>query len=58
MNVDLSIDDKEIYYIRDLGMRMGLHPSAIEQVLTEMHSHPNKVIPPDRLISIFRTFHN
>ncbi len=58
MNVDLDINESELEYIRNLGMRMGLHPSATNQVLEEMHDHPNNVIPPDRLIEIFKTFHN
>lgn len=58
MNVDLEIDQAELSTIRDLGMRMGLHASAVNSVLEEMHNYENKMIPPDRLIAIFTTFHN
>lgn len=58
MNVDLEIDEKEITYIKDLGIRMGLNPSATDEVLRRMHDFENKVIPPDQLISIFKTYHN
>ena len=58
MNVDSEIDDAEVEYIKNLGIRMGLHPSATNRVLEEMHDYPNKIIPPDRLIAIFRTHHN
>lgn len=58
MNVDLEIDENELATIRDLGMRMGLHASAVNSVLEEMHNYENKMIPPDRLIAIFTTFHN
>jgi len=58
MNVDLHIDDTEILYIKDLGIRMGLHPSATNEVLKVMNDYPNKVVPPEKLIQIFRTFHN
>lgn len=58
MNVDLNIDDAEIEYIKSLGIKMGLHPSATDCVLKEMHNYTNKVIPPQRLIEIFKTFHN
>ncbi|MFT5778662.1 MAG: hypothetical protein ACI837_001618 [Crocinitomicaceae bacterium] len=58
MNVDSVIDDAEIQYIRDLGIRMGLHPSATNEVLRQMHDYENKVIPPDHLIEIFKTYHN
>lgn len=58
MNVDLDINETELEYIKDLGMRMGLHPMATSEVLKVMHDYPTKVIPPERLISIFKTFHN
>lgn len=58
MNVDLSIDESEINYIKDLGIRMGLHPGATNRVLEEMNNYPNKVIPPSKLIEIFKTYHN
>ena len=58
MNVDLEIDDREMQYIRDIGIRMGLHPSATNTVLNEMHEYENKIIPPNRLIAIFSTYHN
>ncbi|MCJ8288668.1 MAG: TerB family tellurite resistance protein [Crocinitomicaceae bacterium] len=58
MNVDLEIDDKEIEYIKDVGIRMGLHPSATNTVLEEMHNYKNKIIPPERLLEIFNIYHN
>lgn len=58
MNVDLEIDEKEMEYIRDLGFRMGLHPFAIEEIMRVMHNYPNKVVPPEKLIQIFSTYHN
>lgn len=58
MNIDLTIDKEELDYIKDLGMKMGLHPSATAEVLKVMHEYPNKVVPPERLIGIFKTFHN
>lgn len=58
MNVDLEIDDKEMEYVRDLGFRMGLHQHAIEEILKVMNNYPNKVVPPEKLIQIFTTYHN
>lgn len=58
MNVDLEVDEAETEYIKDIGIRMGLHPAATNEVLIRMHEYPNKVIPPDILLDIFRTFHN
>ena len=58
MSVDLEIDESELNYIRTIGIRMGLHPGATEEVLRVMHEYENNVVPPDRLINIFKTFHN
>ena len=58
MNVDLNADQAELDYIKDVGIRMGLHPSATNEVLKRMHDYKNKMMPPDVLLSIFKTFHN
>ncbi len=58
MNVDLEIDEREMSYIRNVGIRMGLQPSATNTVLREMHNYKNKIVPPARLIEIFSTYHN
>lgn len=58
MNIDHDTDPAEIDYIKNIGIRMGLHPSATQEVLRVMNDYENKVIPPEKLISIFRTFHN
>lgn len=58
MNIDLEINSKEINFIKELGVRMGLRPRATEEVLKVMHNYPNKVVPPEKLIEIFKTFHN
>jgi len=58
MNVDLETSHLEINYIKDAGIRMGLNPLATAQVLSEMNSFPNKIIPPERLLEIFQLFHN
>lgn len=58
MNIDSEVDQDELDYLRKLGLRMGLHPSATDEVLRIMGTYPNKVVPPEKLIEIFKTFHN
>ena len=58
MNVDMHVDEEEIRYIKDIGIRMGLHPLATDEVLQRMNDYKNKIIPPEKLLEIFRTFHN
>jgi len=58
MNVDGETSEEERMKVRKLGVKMGLNAQAIDLVLSEMHNYPNKVVPPDRLIEIFRMHHN
>jgi len=58
MNADNIIDENELSYLRQLGIRMGLHPMASEEVLRIMNDFPNKIVPAEKLIQIFKTFHN
>jgi len=58
MNVDQVQDKIEITRLHQIGLGMGLRPTAIDQVLTVMHDYPNKVVPPKVLIDIFKTHYN
>ena len=58
MNVDEVQDEIEINRLHNIGLSMGLPPSAISQVLEIMHLYPNKVVPPKVLIKIFKAHHN
>ncbi|WP_308423207.1 TerB family tellurite resistance protein [Maribacter cobaltidurans] len=58
MNIDDNNNLKEIERLHDIGLRMGLPPSAIEQVLSIMHKYPNKIVPPEVIINIFKAHYN
>lgn len=58
MNVDQVQEEVEVGRLHNLGLGMGLPPSAINQVLSIMHKYPNNVVPPDVLISIFKAHYN
>ncbi len=58
MNVDEIQAEIEISRLHNIGLGMGLPPSAIEQVLSVMHKYPNKIIPPNVLINIFKAHYN
>ena len=58
MNIDLEVDIEEIIYIKDLGIRMGLHPAATDEILKQMNNYENNIVPHEKLINIFKTFHN
>ncbi|MEN8230917.1 MAG: TerB family tellurite resistance protein [Bacteroidota bacterium] len=58
MNVDKETSELEIGFIKDIGIRIGLNPMATNKVLTNMNKYPNKVIPPEKLIEIFKEHYN
>ncbi len=58
MNIDQKQHLSEIKRLHEIGLKMGLSPSAIEEVLIEMHNYPNMAIPPRKLIEIFRNHYN
>jgi len=58
MNIDKETSDVELEFIKDIGIKLGLNPMATNQVLAEMNNYPNKLIPPDKLIEIFKEHYN
>lgn len=52
-NIDQHSNEKELYFIRQAGIHMGLNPTAVDEVLKRMNDYENKIIPPDKLIEIF-----
>ena len=58
MNIDGKINENETHYIRDVGVRMGLNPLAIEEVFVAVKKYPTGSIPPKLMIDIFTKFYN
>lgn len=58
MQIDQSIDNEELLHIREMGIRMGLNPSATNKVLEIMKKHKNGIVPPEELLAIFKIHHN
>ncbi len=58
MNIDQEQHKKEINTLYNIGLAMGLPPSAIGQVLEVMHKYPDKVVPARVLINIFKAHYN
>lgn len=54
MNIDNDKSKKEIIKLHNFGLRMGLSHESINKVLYLMESFPNKIVPPDVLIDIFK----
>lgn len=60
MNIESNNDVKNSGVIKlyNFGLRMGLSHESITKVLYLMESFPNKIVPPDVLIDIFKTQYN
>lgn len=56
--IKLARCDQEIEFLKDIGMRIGLNPIATNRVLSEMNLYPSKVLPPEKLIEIFKEQYN
>lgn len=58
MNIDQRQHLSEIKKLHEIGLKMGLPPSAIDEVLCVMLEYPKNAIPPKRLIEIFKNHFN
>ena len=58
MNIGKDMDGKQLAKIYNFGLRMGLSHESISRVLDLMESFPNKIVPPDFLIDIFKVQYN
>jgi|688.fasta_scaffold93220_1 hypothetical protein len=58
LNVDADPAPAEIDMVRKMGIMLGLNHQALEIVLEEMKTHPNNLIPPDRMVQIFTKYMN
>ena len=62
MNIEQESNEdnnsKSVIKLYNFGLRMGLSHESITKVLYLMESVPNKIVPPDVLIDIFKTQYN
>jgi hypothetical protein len=58
MNLGSAITNRELVKLHNFGLRMGLSHESINRVLDLMESFPNKIVPPDFLIDIFKVQYN
>ncbi len=58
MHVDGVLHEREQAAIRQIGINMGLNPSATKRILQAMEEAPNAIIDPDLLYNVFREQYN
>lgn len=54
MNVDRETGEEELNFLKQVALRMGLNPMSVQKVLKVMNDYPNKVVPPEVLLAIFK----
>jgi len=57
-NVDMKLDSSELDMLEKAGLKLGLNLEAVKIVLAEMKKNKNGMVPVDRLIKIFKVYHN
>ncbi len=55
---DGKIDDKEIHFCHELGIKLGLNSSAILDILNKLKEQPQVAIDPLRVKDIFKRYYN
>ncbi|MAP54925.1 TerB family tellurite resistance protein [Altibacter sp.] len=58
MNVDKETHEKEIVAVRNFGLKMGIRPGVVDQILLRMEEYEDKIIPSEELLKIFQTYYN
>lgn len=58
MSIDQDITFKEIVKLHDFGLYMGLRQESINRVMEMMDCFPNKMVPSDLLIDLFKVQYN
>lgn len=57
-NIDLGVSPREMNFLQKAGLKLGLNPDAVSMVLNEMKQYDFGKIPHDRLVKIFKVYHN
>jgi hypothetical protein len=58
MNLNPKVNRKDLIKLHNFGLRMGLNHDVVNRVLELMDGLPNKMIPSDFLIDIFKVQYN
>lgn len=58
MHADGLLHEKENTRIHELGINMGLNPSAMDRILTLMFESPSGTLAPHVILQVFREQYN
>jgi len=58
MGVDTAQQESEVEFCKNIGLKMGLNPIAINEVVNRILASEKGMLPPQELIKVFQTYHN
>ena len=58
MGVDSEHHEKEIQFCKEVGLKMGLNPVAMREIIERIVASETHQLPPNEIIKIFKTHHN
>ena len=56
--IDGVIDEKELGFVQELSLKLGLSPYAVKEVLTKLYNDPETGIDPKGVSDLFKIFNN
>jgi hypothetical protein len=56
--IDNTANEKEKQYCFNLGIKMGLHPNAISEIITHITTQGVNSASPESIIAIFKKYSN
>lgn len=56
--IDRELSEQEIIFLKNTGLKFGLRPDAIHEVINEVKNNTDTVIPEQTLINIFTKHYN
>jgi uncharacterized tellurite resistance protein B-like protein len=58
MHSDKSRTEEELVYIKNMGLKLGLSPFAVQSVMDEMQKSEKNMIDGEKLLEIFKRHEN
>jgi uncharacterized membrane protein YebE (DUF533 family) len=58
MHSDKSKTDEELVYIKNLGLKLGLSPFAVQSVMDQMQNSESNMLSGEQLLNMFKSHEN
>ncbi len=58
MGVDQVSHEKEQQFCKEVGLKMGLNPIAMREIIERIIASETHQLPPQEIVEVFKTYHN